>query len=517
MAKVSVPRCGSVGVIRDLGIPDLDIAAWTDASNIRFLDGSTYQFLGHGQAYNTPSVAPQFVLPVYVNQVRYWLYASATKQYVVTNSGGIAVHTDISHVTARTGVVNQWSGTVFTGIPVLTDGGAAHVPMYWDQDLTHKFIDLTAWPAATYCKCIKGFKNLLVAANITKGTTNYPFMVKWSSLADPGSLPTTWDPTDATKEAGEFDVGDGQDPIIDILGLKESLIVYKESSTHAINFVGGQFVLSSRKVFGMSGLMNKNCAVDVDAFHFAVTGSDIVVHDGYNATSILDKRARRFFFQDIDVTNRGNAFCFLNPFLNEIFVAYPSIGSTSCNKALVYNFVDKTVSFRTLPNVNHAAFGPVDNTLGGTWNADNDPWSSDLTAWNGPDFTPDTVRVIMGSADIKLFMLDASASFDGALPIAYLEKRGIDFGQPEVYKLVTGLRLRIYGNIGETVIVKVGFSNDPYADPTYTTSTFTIGTDLKVDCLVSGRYMALRIETGTAFQWRLDAYDWLDVIIEGEF
>lgn len=517
MSKVSVPQCGAIGVIKDLGAQSLPMNAWSDASNIRFLDGAALQFLGHGTVYNDPAYAPQYVMPIYVAGVRYWLYATATKCFVVTSTGGGAVHTDITHLVPRAGVVNQWSGCVFGGIPILTPGDAVRVPMYWDQNLAHKFVDLAAWPAATYCKTIRSFKNLLVAANITKGAVNFPFMIKWSSLADPGSLPTTWDPADATKEAGEFDIGDGQDPIIDTLGLKDNLIIYKESSTHALAYIGGQFILSARRVFGMSGLLNKNCAVDADSFHFAVTGSDVVIHDGYSASSILDKRSRRSFFQGIDVANRGLVFCFINPFLNEIFVAYPSIGATSCDQALVYNFVDKTVTFRTLPNVSHADFGPVDNSLGGNWNQDSDPWSADLTAWNGPDFTPDTVRVLMASADTKLYMLDASASFDGMIPVAYLEKRGIDFGEPEYHKLITGIRPRIFGNVGETVIIKIGFSDDPYADPTYTSSTFTIGVDLQVDVFVSARYAAIRIETGTAFQWRLDSYDWLDVIREGMY
>ena len=79
MTKVSVPRCGSVGVIKDQGAPDLPMEAWTDASNMRFLNGSMLQFLGHGEVYATPSFAPQFVMPVYVAQVRYWLYHTATK------------------------------------------------------------------------------------------------------------------------------------------------------------------------------------------------------------------------------------------------------------------------------------------------------------------------------------------------------------------------------------------------------------------------------------------------------
>lgn len=517
MAKVSVPNCGALGVIKDLSASELPLGAWTDANNIRFLDGYAYQFLGHGQVYNTPSYAPQHVMPINVAGVRYWLYATAAKQFVVTNTGGSSVHTDISHVTPRTGVVNQWTSTMLGGIPILNAGDVLTIPMYWDQNLTHKFVDLTAWPAATYCKVIRAYKNLLIALNITKGATSYPFMVKWSSLAVPGALPSTWDITDATQDAGEFDIAEGQDPIIDGVGLKDSFIVYKESSTHAIDYIGGVFVLKSRKVFGMSGLLNKNCAVDLDGFHFAVTGSDIVMHDGYSASSVLDKKARRNFFQNIDVTNKGLVFCFKNPFLNEIFVAYPAIGSSVCDRALVYNFVDKTVSYRTLPNVNHANYGAVDNSLGGNWNQDSDPWSSDLTAWNGPDFTPDTTRVLMGSSDVKLFMLDASASFDGVIPAAYLERRGLSFGDPEHFKTVTGIRPRITGNVGETVIVKLGGSMTPYEDPTYESFTYTIGGDRQADMIVSWPYIAVRFETGSAFQFRLDSYDFLDVQMDGMF
>lgn len=511
MPMIAVKNCGALGVIKDLSAHEMPIEAWTDALNVRFLDGYAYQFLGHGSVYNTPPVVPQFVMQVNVAGVRYWLFASAAKQYVVTNSGGSAVYTDITHITARAGVVNQWSGFVFGGIPILNTGDTATIPMYWDQNLANKFVDLTNWPANTYCKVLRQYKNFLIALNVTKAGVNYPFMVKWSSPAVPGSLPSTWNPADATNDAGEFDLAEGQDPIIDGLGLKESLIVYKERSTYRIDYAGGQFVLIPKKVFGMSGILNRNCAVDLDAFHFVVTGSDIIIHDGFNATSILDKKARRFFFQNIDVTNRGLVFCFRNTFLNEVFVAYPSIGSSVCDRALVYNYVDKTVSFRSLPNVNHAADGPVDNTLGGTWSQDNDPWDSDLTAWDGPDFTPDTVRVLMASASQKLYMLDASASFDGATPGAYLERRGLSFDAPERLKLIAGIRMRITGNIGATVIVKIGASDDPYTDPVYmATMTHIIGTTVNCDCLVTGRYIAIRVESGTAYQWRLDSYS-LDV------
>lgn len=504
-----VQNAGAIGVIKDLSAVDLPDGAWTDASNIRMLDGMAYQFLGHGEVYNSPAYAPQYLMALYIAGARYWLYATATKTFAVSNSGGVTTHTDITHVTARTGVVNQWTGCVLGGIPILNVGDTTRVPMCWDKNLANKFVDLTNWPAATYCKSLRSFKNLIVALHVTEGGVTYPFMVKWSHPAAPGALPSSYDNTDATKDAGELDVASGEDPIVDGGELKESFIVYKEASSHRLDYIGGVFVLALKKIFGMTGILNRNCWTEFDGYHFVVTGSDIVIHDGYTAQSVLDKKARRSFFQSVDASNRGMVFTFKNPFLNEIFVAYPSIGASSCDQALVYNYVDKTVTYRTLPNLNHASFGAVDNSVSGNWNQDSAPWSADLTEWGGPDFTPDTARVIMASADIKLWMLDASAAFDAAIPVAYLERRGLTMGAPELMKMVEGIRARISGNVGETVIIKIGgHDTDPYADPTWDlTLTHTIGTTVICDGMTERRYVAIRFETGTAYQWRLDSYD----------
>ena len=72
--------------------------------------------------------------------------------------------------------------------------------------------------------------------------------------------------------------------------------------------------------------------------------------------------------------------------------------------------------------------------------------------------------------------------------------------------------VRRYVESAEVPHVKVGFTDDdPYEDPTYTSYTFTIGSDFKVDALISGRYISIRFETGSAYQWRLDS---LDILLE---
>jgi hypothetical protein len=507
MAMIQVKNAGSIGVIKDLSVHELPLGAWTDALNIRFLDGYAYQFIGHGAVYGTPLAAPQYVLPVTVGGVRSWIYASAAKQHVVQNVAGAPVHTDISHVTPRAGVVNQWTGFVFGGIPILNTGDTATVPMYWDQNLAHKFLDLPAWPAGTYCKALRGYKNFIIALGVTKAGVTYDYMVKWSHPAEAGALPVSWDIADATKDAGEYDLSDGQDPIIDGLQLRNSFMIYKESSIWRMDYTGGVYVFQFSKVLGTSGAMNRNCIVELDGYHLVLTGQDVIIHDGQSANSVLDKVTRRYLMQNIDVNSRNKCFVFKNPFMNEVFICYPSIGATMCDRAMVWNYVDKTVSFRTLPNLAHAAVGTVDNSLGGTWGADDSPWNSDLTAWNGPDFTPDSARVIMASGDTKLFLLDAAASFDGVAPTSYLERRGLSFDVPERIKLVRSIRPRITGNVGDTVLIKVGGSDDPYADPVYGAAmTHIIGQTVSNDLMLSARYIAIRFESGTAAQWRLDSF-----------
>ncbi|MFZ6733775.1 hypothetical protein ACO0LG_17745 [Undibacterium sp. Ji42W] len=514
MALVKIQNVGQFGVNKDLSQHEIPVNAWTDVRNIRFLDGYAYQFYGHGEVYNSPTVVPQYVLPLTISGNRYWLYMSAAKSHAVTYSGGVVTHTDITHAAPRTGVVNQWTHALLSGLPILNVGDVSKVPMSWDLNVANKFVDLPNWPANTYCKSLRAYKNFLVAMNLTVAGTNKPFLVKWSHPADPGAFPASWDAADATKDAGEVDLAEANSPVVDGLPLRDSFIIYTENSTHRMDFVGAQSMFRFSKILGMSGMLNRNCAVEFDGWHFVVTGSDVIVHDGQTASSVLDKQTRRFFFQNIDVNSRSNVFVFKNPFLNEIYLAYPAIGSAVCDKAMVYNFVDKTVSFRDLPNVNHANYGAVSNDLGGTWAQDSDSWDSDLTFWSGPDYTPDTARVVMASNDQRLYMLDASASFNGSLPSAYLERRGLSFDTPESIKLVKGVRPRIVGNAGETVKVSVGYADTPYDEPVWVTGTYTIGSTVAVDLFASGRYISHRYASGSAFQWRLDSVD-MDVDIMG--
>lgn len=514
MAIQHIPQVGQYGVNKDLSQHELPVNVWTDASNIRMLDGYVYSAPGYVQIYDPPTVAPYHVLPVNVSGARYWIYAGAGTIYAVNG----ATHTNLTRSVGGdySGSPNAWTSCSLSGVPILNAGNETDPPQYWDLNIGHPFAALTNWPASTYCKSLRALKNYLVALNVTKSATNYPYMVKWSHPADPGSIPSSWDQTDATKDAGEYDLAAGGDIIVDGLPLRQSLMIYKQQSTWRMDYTGGTYVFAFAPVLGTSGCLTRNCIVELDGAHFVVTGSDIIIHDGQTATSILDKQTRRHFFANLDSTYYTRTFVAKNPYFNELLVCYCTAGNSVPNRALVWNYVDKTVSFRDMPSVYHANTGLLEGGLTGTWATDTSTWASDLTLWDQADFTPDAARVVMASGNTKLFLLDGSGDANGADQAAYIERRGLVFGAPERRKLVRSIRPRISAPTGTTLTIGVGYADTPYDDPNYTAKTFTVGTDIKADFLVDGRYIAIKFASGTAEQWRLDSYD-IDVVMTGEW
>lgn len=508
-----VPNAGQYGVIADLAQPDLPLNAWTDALNMRPLDGSMIQFFGQGEAFPNAAVVPYHVMPVNVGSDRYWLYAGLAKIYCVTSTTGSAVHTNLTRQTAGvdvdySGAANAWTSTSLSGIPILNPGNTTDPPQQWGLSTGSRFAALSNWPASTYCKALRAYKNQLVALNVTKGTTNYPYMVKWSHPADPGSVPVSWDETDPTHDAGEVDLAEGGDPIIDGLQLGGTFVIYKEQSVWRMDYAGGAFIEQFTKVMGSSGAMNRNCIVEIDGQHLVLTTNDVIVHDGNSAKSVLDKQTRRDLFRILDSTYYTRSFVVKNPYLNEVFICFPQASSTVPDMALVWNYRDNTCTFREIPSLNHAAYGPVGTSLSQTWDSDASPWLSDITTWSQPEYTPDAARVLLAANNQKLYLLDSSATFDGTQISAFCERRGLTLGIPEQLKTITSIRPRIRGQDGFTVNIKVGGADNPQDDPVYTaTVPYTIGQSVSCDCFVSARYPAIRFESGTAYQWALDGYD----------
>ena len=430
MADIEINDLTSYGVIRDVEAHQLPPEAFSFGENIRFCAEGVERIGGQAQIFGTPGVAPHFTLPVQSASQTFWLYVSLTKGYVWDGSA----HTNITRQTAAVDVnytgsfTREWNGTLLGGVPILNNG--VDPPQYWATLSTAtKLAALANWPASTTAKVLRAFGPYLLALNVTKSGTIYPHMVKWSHPADPGSVPSSWDNTDSTKDAGENDLPDVQAGTIqDGLPLGNRFFVYKEGSVWRMTQIGGQFIFD----FGTSafietaGLLTARAlAITGDGTrHVFASQDDILVHNGNDVESVLSERYKRYLFNAIDSTNYKNCFMYTDPYNNEVVFCYPESGQTNPNRALIWNYrIGKKgcISEREI-NFRNAAVGNIESASADVWSGVAGTWNSYLGPWQQQIRR----RLVACNTDATQFQqMESGSTFAGTAFTATLQREDV--------------------------------------------------------------------------------------------
>jgi hypothetical protein len=507
---VTIPAAGQYGVIRDHTPQELPPNAWSNARNMRFQDGYARRFEGTTQVFDATAVVPYFLMPLSVGSTRYWVHAGLAAVYVDDGS----TRTNITGTTPTGAIDDRWTGGALSGLLILNN--AADVPMYWDGNTANNLATLTDWTSTWRAASVRPFKNYLVALDITKTSTRYPYMVKWSHSADPGSLPSSWDAADPAVDAGEQDLAETPDVLIDQLPMGDVNVIYKESSMYAMQYIGAPYIWRFQRLPGSVGMLARGCAADTHAGHVVLCPGDLVVHAGQGPRSILDGRMRSWLFNTMDASVYQRSFVVNNPAKKEVWVCFPESGSTSCTLALVWNMKDDTFAIRELSSITYGAVGPQTFASAGTWSGDSNSWESDTTSWGSTDFSPAEHRLLLCKGS-DILVADSGTTNDGTAYDAYLERTGLAFDDPFTVKTVRSVFPRIDGPAGQTLTIEVGGSMDAEMGPAWSAPfTYTIGSSLKADCYATGRYLSLRIKSTGSFAWRLKSID-MDIIKRGAY
>ncbi|MFQ5741997.1 MAG: hypothetical protein ACE5HV_00230 [Acidobacteriota bacterium] len=525
MPRIPVHNIGAGGTSKDVPAHLLPPELWSDAQNVRFQDNKALKFTGHSLVFDPPSVAPNWAKGVATATDYFILYTGLASIFTVVG----ATHSDITRISGPyTGTIaDDWNGDILGGIPVITNG--VDLPQAWNPvAAATKLVDLVNWPAADRMRYIRSFKSFLVALYVTKGGTVSPHMVKWSHPADPGALPSSWDQTDATKDAGEKELDDTQAGVIqDAERLRDILVIYKDNATWGMQHVGGRFIFRFFHIFTETGILAHRCVAPLrnNEQHFVATGDDLIVHNGQSAQSVIDKKWKRFLANNLDTTNFGRSFVVKNPLAEEMWFCFPETGSVLPTLALVWNRRDNTIGVRQLQSFDFIASAVVD--VPGTdqsWDADTASWDSDTTQWGSREFNPQSIGLLACDAtNTKLFKLDDTNQFNGAAMTAFLEREGLALigvdrqGNPKSdvsrRKLLT--RIWIKGE-GDPFEVRAGSQEELGGAITFQAAkTFTPGVDRYLDFVVNGPLLAVRFQSSTNVAWQLHGYD-LDIQVLGE-
>lgn len=516
MTIVALGQAGQHGVITDVAPEELPPNAWSSGNNVRFKNGAAEKLPGHQSLWGGAQVAPYFVMPVRaISGDIYWIYAGQTAVWAYEVTGPDAeTHVDITRLASPyTTQEGGWQGGVLNGVPMLNNGVDA--PQMWlPVEEATPLADLTAWPAATTAKVIRAFRNFFIALDVTKAGVRDARLVKWSHPASAGAVPTSWDETDPTLDAGEYSIADTEGILLDGLPLRDTFILYKDDSVWGMQFIGGNDIFKFFPIFRNVGAAGKHCALEYMSGRHIVLARDVLyTHDGQTITQIASGLIHDWLFTSIDPSNIHRSFLVLDSANDEVWVCYPTAGNTWPSKALIWNFVTGKFGFRDLPTTAHIAWGVLN--VGSTV----DKWNSDASTWAAPGYWSDTgvsvasaKLVIASHTDSKLLgVLDSSPDFDGATETAELERTGIGIPftrdtPPDIstVKFCTRIWPKITGTAGMTVQIRLGSQMEITDTPTWGAwQDFVIGTTLKLDVTMSGRMFAIGVRSTEVGMWKL--------------
>jgi hypothetical protein len=307
MPVKSFNNLSTIGLIKDqnprtLPVEDQPGFAWSDVQNFRFKDGVVEKMNGYEQLIDaTSTITPYYTTRISNGSQSFYVYCGLNKIYtyyanshynITRQSGAVDVNYSASSS-------NQWNHCILNGFPIFNNG--IDIPQTWNPiNQSTRLNNLTNWPTSYKADVIRSYKAYLIALNITDAVPSVNVnKVKWSAAALPGALPTTWDITDPTNDAGEISLSDSEGYLVDCLTLNDYNIIYKSTSTYIMSYVGGNTVFSIRKLFPNIGMLSKNCAAYFEGKHFVVTNDDVIIHDGNTYQSIIDGKNKKYLFNNI--------------------------------------------------------------------------------------------------------------------------------------------------------------------------------------------------------------------------
>lgn len=496
-----------VGILTDPKASDLPATSWSDGRNIRFKNGKVSKAQGHEKIFpDLPEDRePLYAMPYLSQNIPYWFVATGDKIYRTEGKLWVDRSRDGEPYIAGDGFT--WNGGFLSGVAVMNNG--ADVPQVHGAN-DDKFRDLPNWPSTVRAKIIRPFKNYLIALNITKTSVDMPTVVKWSSPADPGEVPFTWDETDPKNDAGENPLADTAGAIVDGKKLRDSFIIYKEDSVYSMRYIGGVYVFQFQQLYDDVGMLAPNCAAEFDGKHFVVGQGDVYVHNGVQKKSVIDGKMKDYLFNAIKSGGVNSVFVVPDYNNTEMWVCFQSTSESLSegysDQALIWNWADDTWTTRDLPKVIYGTVGVVDPQEPDQWDTDPQIWDVDSTVWGSASYNPAKTKLFFVSkADKQLYIVGESSLFNGLPFKSRIERTDLYNGDDQRVKHVTTITPHVSGTGECEVFVGTSMILD---SPTewFGPYKYRIGQDFKVDCRVSGRFLGFRFEFSSEGSWEFNGY-----------
>jgi len=396
------------------------------------------------------------------------------------------------------------AATKFTGIGRGENGTTAAT----HSDNAPAFVDV-------YTKSMRAFRSFLVALNIKRGGVGYPRLVKWSTEAGLQAVPSSWNETTSTVDAGEYELADTKGDILDGLQLRDTFMIYKEDATYSMSYVGTPFIFSFRQLSPTIGAISKNCVAEFDGGHAIFGKGNFYINDGQRLKPILPQKLKEYVFTTIDGAQINKCFVAADYGRTEILFCYTSDGALTLepDEAVVWNYITNTFTIREIPDTAHMGYGNVGNpTTSTTWAAATDTWANITGPWTMSYDLQDKVLLFADPGNTKLYRDRSGNKNDTADMTSFIERTGISMGtngQPDqtTVKRISSIWPKMSINSTNEINVYLGTQMSTQDGVSWGSPvTFNPNEQSKVSVRGTGKLYGVKFESTTDMDWELDGY-----------
>jgi hypothetical protein len=251
---------------------------------------------------------------------------------------------------ARGGAMNFWavnpSPATFDRGQVIVAGGTITQKNYaTGSGTTTVSIDSTC-PSLVNYVLVSDASRFTIALGCNDPTGVYasvaldPMQIRWS---DQESY-STWTPA-ITNQAGSYRLSHGSQ-IITAMQTRQEILIWTDSAIYSMQFLGAPYVWGFQIMGDNISIIGPNAAVTVNNITYWMGTDKFYMYSGRVET--LPCALRQYVYDDINLQQGFQVFGGTNEGYNEIWWYYCSANSTTVDKYIIYNHLERTWAYGSL-------------------------------------------------------------------------------------------------------------------------------------------------------------------------
>ena len=171
-------------------------------------------------------------------------------------------------------------------------------------------------------------------------TAQSPLLIRWSDQEDYG----TWAPL-ATNQAGSYLLSHGSS-ILAAIQTRQEILVLTDSALYSMQYLGPPYVWGFQIMADNISVMSPNSAITVNNVTYWMGTDKFYMYTGRVET--LPCTLRQYIFDDINLQQSFQICTGTNEGYNEIWWFYCSAGSTTVDKYVIFNHLERTWYYGTI-------------------------------------------------------------------------------------------------------------------------------------------------------------------------